>query len=34
MDTDELPRPMQIGLGGQNDWNLAVQRRITVTQGR
>ncbi|MBC7701065.1 DUF4390 domain-containing protein [Aquabacterium sp.] len=34
LDTDELPRPMQIGLGGQNDWNLAVQRRITVTQGR
>ena len=34
LDTDELPRPMQIGLGGQNDWNLAVQRRVTVTQGR
>lgn len=34
LDTDELPRPMQIGLGGQNDWNLAVQRRITVSQGR
>lgn len=34
LDTDELPRPMQIGLGGQNDWNLAVQRRVTVAQGR
>ena len=34
LDTDELPRPMQIGLGGQNDWNLAVQRRITVAPGR
>lgn len=30
LDTDELPRPMQIGLGGQNDWNLAVQRRLNV----
>jgi hypothetical protein len=34
LDTDELPRPMQIGLGGQNDWNLAVQRRINVSPGR
>jgi hypothetical protein len=28
LDTDELPRPMQIGLGSQTDWNLAVQRRV------
>jgi hypothetical protein len=34
LDTDELPRPMQIGLGDQNGWNLAVQRRITVNGGR
>ncbi len=34
LDTDELPRPMQIGLGGQNDWNLAVQRRIKVVPNR
>lgn len=30
LDTDELPRPMQIGLGDQNGWNLTVQRRISV----
>jgi hypothetical protein len=34
LDTNELPRPMQIGLGGQNDWNLAVTRRINVAAGR
>ncbi|RZI82895.1 MAG: DUF4390 domain-containing protein [Rubrivivax sp.] len=34
LDTNELPRPMQIGLGGQNDWNLAVQRRINVPPSR
>lgn len=34
LDTDELPRPMQIGLGGQNDWNLAVQRRINIPPSR
>lgn len=26
LDTDELPRPMQIGLAGQDDWRLAVER--------
>ncbi len=26
LDTSQLPRPMQIGIGGQADWNLAVQR--------
>jgi len=30
LDTDELPRPLQIGLGGQSDWRLAVERRATV----
>jgi hypothetical protein len=26
LDTSLLPRPMQIGIGGQADWSLAVQR--------
>ncbi len=26
LDTSLLPRPMQIGIGGQADWNYAVQR--------
>lgn len=26
LDTSQLPRPMQIGIGGQADWALAVQR--------
>ncbi|MBI5924983.1 MAG: DUF4390 domain-containing protein [Aquabacterium sp.] len=30
LDTDELPRPLQIGLGGLLDWNLDVQRRAWV----
>jgi hypothetical protein len=33
LDTDELPRPLQIGLGGLGgdaDWQLAVQRRVAV----
>jgi hypothetical protein len=30
LDTNELPRPMQIGLGGQTDWNLSVQRRVGI----
>ena len=34
LDTDELPRPMQIGLGGQADWKLAVQRRVSVVPSR
>lgn len=34
LDADELPRPMQIGLGDQNDWNLAVQRRLSILPGR
>lgn len=25
LDTDELPRPMQIGLAGQSDWLLAIE---------
>lgn len=27
LDTDELPRPMQIGLAGQADWALSIERR-------
>lgn len=30
LDTTQLPRPLQIGVGGQADWNLAVERRIIV----
>jgi len=26
LDTAQLPRPLQIGIGGQADWTLAVQR--------
>jgi len=26
LDTSLLPRPMQIGIGGQADWSLSVQR--------
>jgi len=27
LDTAQLPRPMQIGIGGQPDWSLSVERR-------
>ena len=30
LDTSLLPRPMQIGIGGQSDWALAVQRRQRI----
>jgi hypothetical protein len=30
LDTSQLPRPLQIGLGGEADWDLAVERRLTV----
>lgn len=26
LDTAQLPRPMQIGIGGQADWNISVKR--------
>ena len=26
LDTSQLPRPMQIGIGGQADWSMTVQR--------
>jgi hypothetical protein len=28
LDTSQLPRPMQIGITGNADWNLAVQRNV------
>ncbi len=30
LDTDELPRPLQIGLGTPNGWDLSVQRSIRL----
>lgn len=30
MDNGLLPRPMQIGIGGQSDWQLAVERKVPV----
>jgi hypothetical protein len=26
LDTSQLPRPMQIGIGGQTDWSLRIER--------
>ncbi len=31
LDREELPRPLQLSLGGQDDWNLAVFRRLPVS---
>lgn len=33
LDTGQLPRPLQIGLGAQPDWNLAAERTIPVGNG-
>ncbi|MGE5452502.1 MAG: DUF4390 domain-containing protein [Acidobacteriota bacterium] len=30
LDTDELPRPLQLSLGGQTEWDLAIERRVSV----
>jgi hypothetical protein len=30
LDTSQLPRPMQIGLAGQADWNLSVERTLRL----
>jgi len=30
LDTTLLPRPLQIGLGGQPDWQLSVERSVPV----
>lgn len=31
LDTTELPRPLQIGVGGQSEWKMGVARRIAIT---
>jgi hypothetical protein len=30
LDTSQLPRPMQIGLAGQSDWDLVVERSLRL----
>lgn len=30
LDTSQLPRPMQFGIGGQGDWSLGVERTVRV----
>ncbi len=30
LDTDQLPRPLQIGIGNQPDWNLRLERTVPV----
>jgi hypothetical protein len=32
LDTAQLPRPMQIGIGGQADWTISVQRTQKIVQ--
>lgn len=34
LDTDELPRPLQLSLGGQSEWDLNIERRISVPPPR
>lgn len=34
LDTDELPRPLQLGLGIQSEWDLAIERRVSVPPPR
>ena len=31
LDTAQLPRPLQIGLGGSQGWTLGVDRTLTLT---
>ena len=31
LDTDELPRPLQIGLGGRANWNLELERQVLLS---
>lgn len=33
LDTSQLPRPLQIGLGSQAEWNLAAERTVPVGTG-
>lgn len=30
LDTSQLPRPLQIGLGGEVEWAMSVQRNVAV----
>lgn len=30
LDTSQMPRPMQIGIGGQSEWSLRVERSIRL----
>lgn len=30
LDTSQLPRPMQIGIGGQSDWALFIQKKMPL----
>ena len=30
LDTSQLPRPMQIGIGGEPDWQLSVKRTLRI----
>lgn len=30
LDTSQLPRPMQFGIGGQGDWTLGVERTVRI----
>lgn len=32
LDTAQLPRPLQIGVGGQADWDLSVERKLPVPE--
>ena len=32
LDTEQLPRPLQIGLGSQPEWNLALEHRALVPE--
>ena len=34
LDTAELPRPLQIGLGGQSEWRMGVERRVAIPAAR
>jgi Domain of unknown function (DUF4390) len=34
LDTDELPRPILIGLDGQSDWRLAVDKQVSLPRNR
>ena len=31
LDTEELPRPLQIGLGPQSGWDLSITRRVNLS---